>query len=302
MTTSTGSILRGAFGLLRQHPLAALIWGLIYLGGVVALALSLLPMMSSFTPPPPGSNAAPDLAAAGKVFGVSLLTGVAFLFLFAILSAAATRAVLRPSQSSLAFLRIGMDEVRLFLLGLIFTILFYFLLIFLAIAATLIVILLSAAMGPAALPALAAATVIISVAVMAWLTTRLSLSYPLTILRREFVVFESWSLTKGRFWSLFGAYFVIFLLWFLLALAFSAVTSGSYILEMIRGGFSDEAMRSAMEHQRADQLAGITPRIILSWILSALAGSLGIALFAGASATATRAITTDVEGVAETFA
>ena len=49
---------------------------------------------------------------------------------------------------------------------------------------------------------------------MAWFYVKLSLSFPLTLLRRRFVIGEAWTLTKGRFWTLFGAYFMIFVIMF----------------------------------------------------------------------------------------
>jgi hypothetical protein len=161
---------------------------------------------------------------------------------------------------------------------------------------------LALAAGPGVGAVLAVVVVLFCCWIAAWLMTRFSLSYPLTVLRGEFVVFESWSLTGGRFWSLFGAYFVIFVVYFLLATLMSLVTSGSYLLEMMQGGFTSEAMQAAAEHQRAEQMAGVSLPMILSWVLGGLLGGLSIALFGGAAATAARDLTGDVAGVAETFA
>lgn len=47
-----------------------------------------------------------------------------------------------------------------------------------------------------------------------------------TIARRRFSFFDAWTVTKGRFWALFGSFFVLVLLYALASVVFSAVWLG----------------------------------------------------------------------------
>jgi membrane-anchored glycerophosphoryl diester phosphodiesterase (GDPDase) len=135
-----------------------------------------------------------------------------------------------------------------------------------------------------------------------WFQVRLSLAFPLTLLRREIVIGESWRLTRGRFWTLFGAYLVIFVLVTALSVAATFATSGSYFIDIFRNMTDPAAMQRIMAAQLARQAGGIGAMTVLGWLLSAAAGALTIALGGGALATAARALTAGQESIADTFA
>lgn len=134
-----------------------------------------------------------------------------------------------------------------------------------------------------------------------WLCVRLSLAFPLTLLREEIIIGESWRLTKGRFWTLFGGFFVIWLILMLIAIVVAAITAGSYWADLMESGFTPEGMEAAAQRQIQRQFS-MSATVIIGWILNALLGGLSIALFGGAVATAARDLTEDVEGIAGTFA
>ena len=58
----------------------------------------------------------------------------------------------------------------------------------------------------------------------AWFYTRVSLSLPLTLMERRFVMADAWSLTAGRFWTLLGGYAAIFAIMFGLSLLVGLAT------------------------------------------------------------------------------
>ena len=50
---------------------------------------------------------------------------------------------------------------------------------------------------------------LVVVAVMIWVSLRLSLAGPITFTERQFRLFESWTLTRGRGWRLFGVAVIV---------------------------------------------------------------------------------------------
>jgi hypothetical protein len=58
---------------------------------------------------------------------------------------------------------------------------------------------------------------------MIWIGVRLSLAAPASVGERRFVIFESWSMTKGRFWTLFLAYLLYFIVMYVIQMVVSGV-------------------------------------------------------------------------------
>lgn len=100
----TGSILGGAFRLLRQHPLSVLVWAILYLIGIFSIGLLRVAMV------PAGPQTMVGLLAA------AVLSQGLTLALVAVLITAATRATLHPYKRGAYYLRLGGNEVRVFAL------------------------------------------------------------------------------------------------------------------------------------------------------------------------------------------
>lgn len=295
--TSAGSILEGAFGLVRDHPAAVAIWGLIYLVAVAGTALLVQPLML-------GAASDPEAIAANmqSMFGQLMLFQFLFFLLFVAMWTAALRAILRPSEGGVAFLRFGMDEIRMIILTVVIAILIYAGLVVAIIAAIMIGAAAYAAAGAAAAIAVGVIAAIAALSVIIWLEVRLSLAFPLTLLRGDIIIAESWRLTRGRFWPLFGAYLVIFVVVTALSIAASFASTGSYLVDLIQNMGDPEGLQRVIQAQMASQLGEIDAMTILGWVLSAAAGALTIALGGGAVATAVRDLTANRESVGDTFA
>lgn len=203
------------FRLVRRNPLALVAWTLLYAVLTLTALFSLSTMavqleawsvqaeaMESVEPSfdqvwalMAGFGAI--MARVAWLLPISLVVG-------AILAAAVARGVLNPSRDRFGYLRLGMDEVRVvavtFVLGLV--------MILAAIVALLAVgVLIAAAKaaggdGPALIAGLLG--FLAMTCFFIWLAVRLSLAVPITVAERRFAFFDSFNLTKGRFWPLLG--------------------------------------------------------------------------------------------------
>jgi len=124
---------------------------------------------------------------------------------------------------------------------------------------------------------------------------RLSLAFPLTFVRRNFVIGEAWRLTKGRFWTLFGAYFVIWLLVMVLMAILVGLAVAPFFSELAQGGNTPEAARLAFQHEM-EQFARVDAANVGFALGGALVSGLAIALFGGAVAIAARDLLPDEQG------
>jgi hypothetical protein len=297
--TSAGRIVRGAFGVLRAQPVAVAVWTLVYIAIIVALAFA----VRSGLPLQPETGASGDPGIMATAMGTNLLLNLVNLAIYFTLVTAAMRSVLRPSQPGIAFLRFGADELRQIALGLFLLILFYVGLILAGIVLTVITAVVVAAAGTGTAMFVAIGVdIAVLVIITCWLSLRFSLCFPLTLLRGTITISESWRLTRGRFWTLFGGFLPLYLLVFLVSIGIASVTMGAYFAEVARGGFTVQSLQAAGRSQMARQLRPIDMAMILGWIAGGIGAAFGVALQGGALATAARDLI-DVRGeMADTFA
>lgn len=205
------------FRLTRERPRAVVAWAfcsLIYsylIGAVADLTLGTQSQALLADLQRAGADPAAFWPAARKM-APFILAGLPLLVAFqAIFTCAVYRAVLRPEESARGYIRLGLDELRMMalnvILGLIWGVtVFTVLLVALLAAAT-------AGTASESVTVLVGDVVTVGVFCAAIMVlTRLSLAGPITFAERRLHVFTSWSMSKGVFWRLFGAYALSFAL------------------------------------------------------------------------------------------
>ena len=271
---TVGSILSGTFGFVRDNVRAILVWsGLFFL-----LSLALMTIMRPFYA---GQLAAMQAGtAAPPNFGPLLLMIVLLLVVMTVVWAAVFRAVLFPEQSRLAYLRLGMDELRLLGCVLVLLIAFYLLLL---VSGIVMAILGAAIMGVGGAAGGVAAVGLAAVVLSLWLGTRFSLAGPLTILERKIIIGRSWRMTRGNFWRLLGAYLVIIVLLVVVYGGLSLLRTPS--LATMFQPSSLEAQQQLVAAQ-AEAFSFSLKNIVIA-IATSIVGGFALALHAGVTAVAT---------------
>lgn len=190
------------FRLVRRHPVAILAWCGVYFLGIMAIAavmaVVLGPTFIEFIQDGGLESGRTDVFAEqlANSWPAFILVLLLAMFLFGILTSAVYRSILRPDERSVAYLRIGADEVRLAAVHM---------LLFLILMAFVIPInmLLLGAMGGIGGPVLTVAALALILA-MFWVGVRLCLATPVTFAEHRISLARSWRLTRGRFWPLLG--------------------------------------------------------------------------------------------------
>jgi len=272
---STQDVAFTGFRLVREHLTALPVWialavvftvtTQVIMVGLAGPALLQMTQMITAMAANPGKA---DLAAFSNLvpgflpaYGAVLPLSFAFN---AVLYAAMNRAVLRPSDSAIGYLRFGRDELRQFGLHLMLAILFFGLYFLAAFIITFLVVL-----GGGVGPLLALAGILAALCGFFFLAVRLSLASAATFQTGRIDLTASWSLTKGRFWPIFGTYVLAGAL-ALVIIILAGVVIGvvSALLAMAAGG-------AAPAPAAAFTLAGLLrPVQLIPLVLNAAIGAL----------------------------
>jgi hypothetical protein len=294
-----GALLNGAFGLVRERIGAVGIWGALYFLCTLATMALVIPMNVTIAT---SAGGPPDPAMLGRIVGPALLLYTASLVILVVLFAAAFRAVLHPDRSAFGYLRFGMDELRLLGLALLVGVASVVGSIICEVVIVVIGGVLAVAVGAGSAVTAGVVLALAWLAGFLYLQVRFSLAGPLSIYHGRFVLGESWTLTRGRFWSIFGAYLVIFAMFLVIYLIFSAIIYMP-MLGAIGGAMrnsQDPAAAQALSAAFAKRFSGFSALTIGVAVFGGLIGALWVGLNGGAAATAVRLLVDDRD-VAATF-
>ena len=277
---TVGSILRGTLQFVRSNIPAIAAWSGLLLVSMLLMVLLMRPIYEAQLATM--QTGTPVLPSFGPFFWLIIPV---MTVLFLVIWAAGFRAVLRPADSRFFYLRLGMDEARLF--GLL--ILLMLMMIGLEIVGTIGVVLvggvLSLVVGKAAGMAIGAVLGIALGCAFLWAAIRISPAGPLTILERKISIRATWRLSRGHFWPMFGAYLIIVLGTMVVYFAVTFAQMGSDFADMLRPTDPDAARRLA-EHSLARYQS--VPSLILYAVLSGLVSGMAMAFQIGMTAVATR--------------
>jgi hypothetical protein len=281
---TVGSIIGGTFRLIRERPGAVAIWGVTYIVGMIAIYAAfglLLGTSMIFMPGQAADPSAMGQFGAGALLMILLVYLLQF-FLSIILINAVYRAMLRPSESSFAFMRVGGDEFRMLGLAVIFFvgIVILYLLMFLATMVVGFVIGAIAGQNTAVAGVLGVLLAIGLFALGIWLLVRLSLIFPMTFHRRRIAIDEGWALGKGRFWTLFGSYLVVWLLILILALLFFGSTFAAIFAAAQSGDPTGAQIAAA---QMTGSIVTVIMMVIGMFVISLMAFVLGYGVVGSAA-------------------
>lgn len=300
------------FRLVRREPRTIAIWAVFSLVASVALVAAMI--ASGFGRfmggAAKGATMTPE-ALTGFLVGELIAIGGAIL-IASIMGAAVYRAILRPAEAPLTRLRLGGDELRLVLLSVIMGVVFTVLTVALVIPVGLlgVAIGVGANLGQAgAEPNAGAMAGIVLVVLLGYLlviaglvffAVRLSLAGVMTFAEHRLRVFESWRLTKGRFWRLLGCYGLTVVL--MLPIYMVMMTLYFAITFAFSGGDVGRAMSEIAQPEMTSLAAYLSPaRIVYLVLAGAMGGVLNAVMYAPAAAVYRQIADTRPENQAEVF-
>jgi hypothetical protein len=277
MTFSATDAAFEGFRLVRRHPLTAVFWSLGYLvffglmfgvfGSGLASVMAATETLQQAEPTTAELEALSRtyLGLFGTILPLSLVLGT-------VLNAAVARAVVRPADKAFGFLRLGMDELRVFAVSVALSIVFVLVsFILFAIAGF------GAGLSAAASPGLGVLVGVLlflpAVAVLIWLAVRLSLAVPITVAERRIALFDSFALTKGHSLSLLGMAIIAFIMSMLVGLLFGVV---ALPVTMLTGDINQLAALDGASTAQILNTAG--PAIAGFVVVNAIASALQLAV------------------------
>lgn len=267
--TSVGSILNGAFRLFREQPAIVAIWaGLHIIYGVAAGSLVLAGFVTDFEAMRTGA-----VSPLGG-FGAIILLGFVGLLAVSVMNCAIYRAILRPEERGFAWLRLGSDEFRMFGLYLIFIAIGIFAVLIVGLIMFMTVRGAGVAMGGGGGFGIGMLFVVVFGLLAVYVSIRLSLVAPMTFVRRKISVDEGWGLSSGRFWTLFLAFLVIWIILIAIQMFVPSMPGQPGFLEAIRSIGDPDAMRTieAGELATAGSLgfAAMLPYLLISSLVQVI--------------------------------
>lgn len=221
--SATDSILEG-FRLVRRNPMVLVAWTLVYfvyaMVSLLASTASIEPLIAAMEQLEAVERSGTQnfqayvgpLNALFAASSYSLWVLPLMLIATSVIITAVARGVLRPEDGGFGYLRFGMDEVRVLVVQVVVGLMIGL--------ATLTLTFIAAMIGGLAAAAIGGWGVLVmflaflaAIAVVVWLAVRWSLAVPVVVDQRRLLVFESFALTKDRFWPLLGMSVIVVLIY-----------------------------------------------------------------------------------------
>jgi hypothetical protein len=307
---SVGGSATAGLGLIGRKPVVIVVWGVALLVLAVVPAFAMLaalgPELAQMIKTVLASKGGePDPAAMQRMMqlqsGMMLFNLGSWIwgtFVKAILCAAVFRALLEPSQSRFAYLRLGAQELWLTLLFLVESVLAYILIVITTLLVVFPAIIVGVAGGhggQGAAGGVLTACVLgfAALAVLIWIGLRLSMAAPMTFADRQFRLFESWTLTRGSAARLLG----VGVLTLLIVLVLELVIAGLVLSALFAAGgppvwaHDSKAIEAFIAQPPVDLLRRLWPWLAVGGAVWMLVGSGRFTVFCAPWAAAYRDLT-----------
>ena len=272
--SSNGAIASG-FRLIGAKPALILVWGLVYvllavvpqflligrfLPDLLIFYRDAIQAASAGTMPAPSDDLIRMQSQIARFQPLQILAG---LIGAAIVHSAVYRAILEPENDRFFYLRLGAQELWVGLVSIVLIVMIALAAIAGAIPAALLTAIVAGVTGGPSSWAAGLMVFLLIFAVMAlaiWVALRLSMALPESFALRNFRLFESWEMTKGLGWQLFGV----------AASLFGILIAGEFVFFTLlgAGGASAltanlEGIKAFFEHPPSDWLGRAAPWIAL---------------------------------------
>lgn len=278
---SIGTAIGDAFALIRRRPLSVFVWGLLMVAPSAATFGLMLPMMGDMmgAMAVAGQDGDAHNAAFADMMQFQALSGlmnIVQMLVMVVVYTAIMRAVLRPGEDSFFSLRLGMDELRVAVVGLAVIVGLY--------VVMLVLMLIGVAVGFAVWGAGSPMNwlVITGLVVTAFLAiflgmARVSLIAPASVLYRNFAFAEGWRLGRGQTGPLFG----MMLLLILLVIVIEVVVVGVGLAIVVGVGASGGIDWAAFHSQdmEANPFEGMTAMFAANWPWFAVGAVVAAAIY-----------------------
>lgn len=295
------------FRLARKHYAAFGLWVVVdmVLGlGPKALVMALLgPNFFDIVRQSAETNVQPDastlMGLLGRATSLNSISLLATWVLYAMLYAAIFRSVLRPEKNRWGYLRLGRDELLLFILIAILYVGFVAILA----AAIFIVVLITALAGAASQGAGVAVGFLLtltSAGGLIWLAARMSMILPMTFDHGKIQITEAWILTRGHAKELLLLAIVLVMLGLAIAAVLFAVL-GASVAAFVASFNAAQDLQTFITQPTRDVIRELTPWGLAAAALTALVSTFCIVVFTAPWAEAYRQVTADQVEADEVF-
>ncbi len=277
------------FRIVRREPWTIVAWAIMSLTITLVLLALLGPglvALQAGRASVPGASVADRMASVVNRLVVDAVVLGLSVLVAAVVGSAAYRAVLRPSDSGFARLRLGADELRTALMLSVFAV---SCLVCATAAAAVVYVSQIATPAGSNRGAVLVAAVMVCLAfawVMIWLNVRLSLAAPMSFSQGRLRVFAAWKLTRGRFWPLLGCY-LLAIIYMLFLVMVSAIAYG--LIGVADGASISQMVEAAMRPRYASLLA-LNPAIVIYLMVRASVAAVIYAVIFAPAAAAYKAI------------
>ena len=277
---SASEVALTGFRIVRERPKVILVWSVIQLVislvfGVATVQFGGAAMMRLSAGGAGASDPAQNMALVQQALPLYFCFFVFALVFYPLLFATMNRAVLRPGDDRLGYIRLGADELRqlgLFALIFVLGLVAYIGLIIAMIVVAGVGFAVSGGSkglgGPAALMLVLLGLAVLGLWVFVWV--RLSLASPLTFATGKINLFGSWGLTKGLFWPMFGAYVVATILGVIVSLLTVVITLA--VTAVLGGGTG--GLATLFRPDMTSVAAYLTPARIVTLVIGAVSSAL----------------------------